>query len=84
MLYGTSGTKDLCMDGALSQLPYLRDLDKREKKVLGMLKSHQLAVAMQLRKGGLFSIGKAGSHCVLLLYCEDFLQVLLGIYCKRF
>ena len=29
-------------------------------------------------------IGKAGSHYVILLYCETLLQVLLGIYCKRF
>ena len=34
-------------------------------------------------RGALF-IGKAGSHYVKLLYCEAFLQVLLGIYCKRF
>ena len=35
------------------------------------------------KRGALF-IGKAGSHCVILLYCEGFLKVLLGIYCKRF
>ena len=38
------------------------------------------------QKGGgrtLF-VGKAGSHCVILLYCETLLQALLGIYCKRF
>ena len=33
--------------------------------------------------GALF-IRKAGSHYVRLLYCETLLQVLLGIYCKRF
>ena len=27
---------------------------------------------------------KAGSYCVILLYCKTLLQVLLGIYCKRF
>ena len=27
---------------------------------------------------------KAGPHYVILLYCETLLQVLLGIYCKRF
>ena len=48
-----------------------------------MLKSHQLGVARQVTKGGFF-IGKAGSHSVILLFCEAFLQVLLGIYCKRF
>ena len=35
------------------------------------------------QKGALF-IGKAGSGYVILLYCETLLQVLLGIYCKRF
>ena len=35
------------------------------------------------QKRALF-IGKAGSHSVILLFCEAFLQVLLGIYCKRF
>ena len=35
------------------------------------------------KRGALF-IGKADSHCVILLYCETLLQVLLGIYCKRF
>ena len=59
-----------------------------------MLKSHQLGVVMQVTKragvamhvtkGGLFSLGKAGSHYVILLYCKTLLQVLLGIYCKRF
>ena len=34
-------------------------------------------------KGALL-IGKAGSHFVILLYCETLLQVLPGIYCKRF
>ena len=35
-------------------------------------------------KGGALFIGKAGSHCVMMLYCETLSQVLLGIYCKRF
>ena len=35
------------------------------------------------QKGALL-IGKAGSHYVILLSCETLLQVLLGIYCKRF
>ena len=56
----------------------------RSKKVWGMLKSHRLGVAMQVTKSGALFIGKAGSHYVKLLYCEAFLQVLLGIYCKRF
>ena len=35
------------------------------------------------KRGALF-IGKVGFHCVILLYCEVFLQVLLVIYCKNF
>ena len=35
-------------------------------------------------KRGILFIAKAGSHYVILLYCETLLQVLLGIYCKRF
>ena len=30
------------------------------------------------------SFHREGSHYVLLLYCKTLLQVLLGIYCKRF
>ena len=56
----------------------------RSKKVWGMLKSHQLGVAMQVTKGGDLFIGKAGSHYVIMLYSETLWQVLLGIYCKRF
>ena len=48
-----------------------------------MLISHQLGVAMQVTKETLF-MGKAGLYYVILLYCETLLQVLLGIYCKRF
>ena len=36
------------------------------------------------KRGGELCIGKAGSHYVILLYCETSLEVLLGIYCKRF
>ena len=49
-----------------------------------ILKSHHLGVAMQVTKGETLFKGKAGSHYVILLYCETLLQVLLGIYCKRF
>ena len=35
-------------------------------------------------ESGTLLIGKAGSHYVILLYCETLLQVLPGIYCKRF
>ena len=53
------------------------------KKVWGVLKSHQLGG--RGREGGgdasnkrdAFFIGKAGSHYVILLYCETLLQVLL-------
>ena len=62
--------------GALSQLPYIWDSDKQEQKsIRGGDASH--------KRGALF-IGKIGYHCVILLYCETLLQVLLGIYCKRF
>ena len=47
-------------------------------------RSHHLGMAMQVTKGETLFIGKAGSHYVILLYCETLLQVLLGIYCKRF
>ena len=51
----------------------------------GMLKSHHLGVDMQVPKEGALFIGKVGSHYLILLYCgETLLQVLLGIYCKRF
>ena len=56
----------------------------RSKKVWGMLKSHHLEVAMQVTESGTLFIGKAGCHYVILLYCETLLQVLLGIYHKRF
>ena len=70
--------------GALSQLPYLWDLNKQEQKGVGMLKSHQLVVAMQVTKGGALFIEKAGSYCVILLYCGILWQVLLSLYCKKF
>ena len=35
------------------------------------------------KKGALF-IRKVGSHYVILLYWETLLQLLMGIYCKRF
>ena len=52
--------------------------------VWGMLKSHQLGVALQVTKRGQAGfIGKTGSHYVILLYCETLLEVLQSIYCKR-
>ena len=48
-----------------------------------MLKSHELGVAMQVTKGG----GGGSFHReerFSLMYCETLLQVLLGIYYKRF
>ena len=56
----------------------------RRKKMVRILKSHHLGVAMQVTKGETLFKGKAGSHYVILLYCETLLQVLVGIYCKRF
>ena len=50
----------------------------------GMLKSHHLEGCNTSHTKGALFIGKTGSHYVILLYCETLLQVLLGIYCKRF
>ena len=55
----------------------------RSKRVWGKLKSHQLRVPKVKKRGTLF-IGKAGSHYVIVLYCETCLQVLLGIYWNWF
>ena len=75
MLYGTSDRKEL---------PYLschiyEIWTSRNKKLWGMLKSYHLEVVMQATKEGAFFISKAGSHYVILVYCETLLQVLLGI-----
>ena len=57
----------------------------RAKRCGGCLKVINWEWGCKSQKGmGALFIGKAGSHCVILLYCEVFLQVLLGIYCKRF
>ena len=55
----------------------------RAKRCGGCLKVINWGWRCKSQKGALF-IGKAGSHYVILLYCETLLQVLLGIYCKRF
>ena len=44
-----------------------------------MLKSYHLEVVMQATKEGALFMSKAGSHYVILVYCETLLQVLLGI-----
>ena len=54
----------------------------RSKKVWKMLKSHQLWGNDTSHKRETLFIEKAGSHYVILLYCETLLLVLLGIYCK--
>ena len=82
LLFGTSCRKELCMVPSHSCHIY-GICTSRSKKVCGMLKSHHLGLVMQVTKGCFF-IGKTGSHYVILLYCETLLQVLLGIYCKRF
>ena len=53
------------------------------KRFGGSLKVINWGWRCKSRRGALF-IGKAGSDCVILLYCETLLQVLLGTYCKRF
>ena len=63
--------------GALSYLPYLW--------CGGCLKVISWGWQCKSQKGGYFHfIEKAGSHYIILLYCETLLQVVLGIYCKRF
>ena len=79
----TSGRKDLCMVPCHSCHIY-GVWTSRSKKVCGeggggVLKSHQLGVAMQVTKSGTLFIGKAGSRYVILLYCETLLQFLLGL-----
>ena len=59
-------------------------ITSRSKKVWRILRSHQLWGNYASHKKGTLFIEKAGSHYVILLYCETLLQVLLGIYCKRF
>ena len=49
-----------------------------------MLKSHSIGSGNASYKNGTLFVGNAGSHFVILLYSETLLQVLLGIYCKRF
>ena len=57
----------------------------RSKKVWGMLKCYPLGGDEDgIHKRGTFYKKKASSHYVILLYCKTLLQVLLGIYCKRF
>ena len=53
------------------------------KRCGGCLKVISWGWGCKSKKGTVF-IGKAGSHYVILLYCETLLQVLLGIYCKTF
>ena len=72
--------KDLCMVPCHSCHIYLWDL---EKGVGACLKFTNWGCRCKSQNGALFK-GKAGSHYVILLYCEALLQVLLGIYCKRF
>ena len=57
--YGTSGTKDLSMVPCHSYHIY-GIWTSASKKVWGMLKSHQLGVAMQITKGGGGSFHREG------------------------
>ena len=83
MPYGTSGRKELCMVPCHSFHIY-GIWSSRSKKVRSILKSHHLRVANASHKRGALFMGKVGSHYLVLVYCETLLQVLLGIYCKRF
>ena len=70
-LCGTSARKDLCMVPCHCCHIY-GICTSRTGKVWGMLKNHQLGVAMEVKKAGLFH----GSHYVILLYCENLLHVM--------
>ena len=83
LLCGTSVRKELCMVPCHSRHIY-EIWTSRSKKVWGMLKSYKLQVVKVTKGEGTLFICKAGSHYVTLLYCENLLQVLLGIYCNWF
>ena len=81
LLCGTSGRKDLCMVPCHSY--HIYGFDKQEQKCVGNAWKSLIVGGNASHKRGALFIGKAGSHCVILLYCKTLLQVLLGIYCKR-
>ena len=56
-------------------------LDNQEQKDVGDAEKSSIAGGESHKSGTLF-IGNAGSHYVILLYCETLLQVLMGIYCN--
>ena len=56
----------------------------RSRKVWRMLKKSSIGGGDASHKQVGSFTGKVGSHCVILLYCETLLQILLGIYCKIF
>ena len=76
LLWGTSGRKDLCIVEDHSG-------QSEAKSCGGCLKVMNWGWRCKSQKLALF-IGRAGSRCVILMYCESLLQVVLGIYCKRF
>ena len=80
-IYGTSGSTELCMV-PYCYMSYFWDLDKAGVEMCrGCFK---LGWRCNLQRGGgtLF-IEKAGSHFVILLYCETLLQIVLDICCKK-
>ena len=54
--------------------------------IYGMLKKSSIGGGDASHKwgGGALFTGEVDSHCVILLYCETLLQILLGISSKRF
>ena len=48
---------------------------------MGDAENSSIAGGESHKRGTLF-VRKAGSHYVILLYCETLLHVLLGIYCN--
>ena len=83
LLCGKSGRKDLCMVPCHSCHTFVGFGQAGAKRCGGCLKFISWGWRCKSQKGALF-IGKAVSHYVILLYCETLLQVLLGIYSKRF
>ena len=59
-------------------------LDKQQQIAVRYASKSSVGGGDASHKRGVLIIGKAGSQYAILLYCETLLQVLLGIYCKRF
>ena len=84
LLGGISGRKDLCMVPCHSCHIY-GIWKSRSKKVWGCLKVTNCGWWCKSQKGGGGALHREGRFSLCnMLYCETSLEVLLGIYCKRF